>query len=119
MKIQDIMLDKMIKHLVDIAIEELDLTELPEIMLVDKPVIQGMSFGQFDGNIRVVYRNRHPVDVMRTIAHELVHWKQRTLGMDMDGSDGSETENQANAIAGIIMRKFGQMYPEYFLDSGD
>jgi hypothetical protein len=34
----------------------------------------------------------------------------------MDGSDGSDTENQANAVAGIIMRKFGQRYPQYFVD---
>ena len=117
MKIQEIMLEKMISHLISLAKKELKLDELPEIHLVDEPVIQGMSFGEFDGSIKVVYKNRHPMDVMRTLAHELVHWKQRTLNMEMDGGDGSETENQANAIAGVIMRKFGQMYPDYFINS--
>jgi hypothetical protein len=54
---------------------------------------------------------------MRTLAHELVHWKQRESGLELDGSDGSETEDQANAVAGVIMRKFGKMYPEYFVNS--
>ena len=62
-------------------------------------------------------KGRHLVDISRTLAHELVHWKQRIEGQELDGSDGSETENQANAIAGIIMRRFGQRYPEYFLEA--
>jgi Zn-dependent peptidase ImmA (M78 family) len=57
------------------------------------------------------------MDVMRTLAHELVHWKQMMDGDELDGSDGSSTENEANAIAGLIMRKFAKMYPDYFMDS--
>lgn len=98
---------------------ELELEELPPIQIItDRDTIDGQtSFGIFDGAIRVIAKNRHPMDVMRTLAHEIVHWKQRMEGEVMSGEDGSSTENAANAIAGIIMRRFGKEYPEYFMNS--
>ena len=54
------------------------------------------------------------MDVLRTLAHELVHWKQCQMGEELDGADGSDTENQANAVAGIIMRRFGKSCPHLF-----
>lgn len=116
MKVQDILLKHMVQHLLKLCEHELELKEFPGIQFVQEPTTRsGTSFGEFDGDIYVVVKDRHPMDVMRTLAHELVHWKQRTVNKDMDGSDGSDTENEANAVAGIIMRKFGQMYPDYFL----
>lgn len=109
----------MLTHLLTLCKRELNLTDLPEISLVDEPTVSvGSSFGVFkDGTIEVATMNRHPMDIFRTLAHELVHWKQRVEDMELDGNDGSDTENQANAVAGVIMRKFGQMYPEYFLST--
>lgn len=116
MKLKEIILEHMITHLLQLCKKELHLTELPEIVLVDsEPTVGGTAFGVFDGSIKVVTKGRHPMDVMRTLAHELVHWKQMSVGAEMDGSDGSAIENEANAIAGEIMRKFGKMYPHYFV----
>jgi hypothetical protein len=118
MRIKEVILENMITHLLLLCKRELGLQDLPHIELVDDDTVGGgMSFGEFDGDIRVVTKGRHPMDVARTLAHELVHWKQRTESMELNGSDGSETENQANALAGVIMRKFGKMYPEYFIQS--
>lgn len=118
MKLKDIVLEPMITHLLRLCKRELGINELPEIILVDEPTVgNGSSFGEFDGSIKVVSQGRHPMDVARTLAHELVHWKQQMAGQEMDGSDGSNIENEANAQAGVIMRKFGKMYPEYFLQS--
>jgi len=120
MRIREAIGEVMITHLLQLCKRELEINELPPISILKDETTTGggTSFGQFtDGGIKVVSAGRHPMDVMRTLAHELVHWKQRVEGMEMDGSDGSETENQANAVAGIIMRKFGQMYPEYFLNT--
>ena len=118
MKLKDIMLDYMITHLVQLCKRELGISELPRIVLVDKPTVgSGTSFGEFDGSIRVVSQGRHPMDIARTLAHELVHWQQHQAGDKLDGSDGSDTEDEANAVAGEIMRKFGRMYPEYFIQS--
>lgn len=116
MTLKEILLEHMITHLLELCKHDLEIEELPKIEMVDTPTVGGdSSFGVFDGTIKVVTKDRHPVDVMRTLAHELVHWKQKSENMELDGSDGSDTENQANSIAGIIMRKFGKMYPEYFL----
>lgn len=122
MKLFEAISENMVTHLIELCQEMLELEDLPEINIIeDQPYIQGgnkKSFGVFDGNtIHVVAKGRHPMDVMRTLAHEITHWKQKQLGMDMDGNDGSETENEANAFAGVILRKFGERYPDYFLNS--
>jgi hypothetical protein len=53
------------------------------------------------------------IDVLRSIAHELVHYKQnlegRLIDAAKDGSDGSPIENEANAVAGVIM-KYGKIH---------
>lgn len=120
MRIKDFIPEHMITHLLELCKRELLLSEMPPIRLIsDEPTVgTGTSFGEFDvTGIKVVTVNRHPMDVARTLCHELVHWKQSIEGQELDGADGSSTENDANAIAGVIMRKFGKMYPDYFLNS--
>jgi hypothetical protein len=120
MKIKEAIQEHMIDHLLNLCMKELELDHLPKIVLLTKSptVDSGNSFGEFDGeSIKVVAAGRHPMDVCRTLAHELVHWKQRSENMDLDGADGSDIENQANAIAGVVMRKFGKLYPDYFVNS--
>ena len=63
--------------------------------------------------------NRHPMDIFRSIAHELVHHKQNEdgkLGHDIakEGATGSPTENEANSEAGKIMRWFAKANPDMF-----
>jgi len=93
--------------------QELGLDELPEIVLLDEP-LEG-TFGRYgDGKIRVMADGRHPIDVLRTLAHELIHWKQDQEGrIEPDsGETGSDEENEANALAGVIMRNFNQANPD-------
>ena len=122
MKIRETLLEPMVTHLLDLCKQELAIDELPPIHLIDNiPALEAngkTSFGEFDGkSIKVITTDRHPIDVLRTLAPELVHWKQQLEDHDMDGSDGSDTENAANSIAGIIMRRFGEKYPECFTHS--
>ena len=58
--------------------------------------------------------NRHPMDILRTFAHEVVHYKQVIDGKNMSSSAGSMIENQANSKAGELMRKYGNLHPELF-----
>jgi hypothetical protein len=55
------------------------------------------------------------VDILRTVAHELVHYRQdiRNELNDQSGATGSPEENQAHEIAGVIMRHFNKQYPEF------
>lgn len=77
------------------------------------------SFGKqtpSTGIIRVVATNRNLADVLRTLAHELVHRKQEKEGKLYHGAgdDGTDVENEANAEAALIMRKFGKANPIIF-----
>jgi Zn-dependent peptidase ImmA (M78 family) len=77
------------------------------------------SFGKCtpgDNEIVVVAANRNLADVLRTLAHEIVHIKQFKEGkLDLNSGDtGSEFENEANSIAGVLMREFGKMNPIIF-----
>ena len=72
-----------------------------------------------DHRVKVYVKDRAKIDVMRSIAHELVHHKQNIIGKltdpEKDGADGSPIENEANALAGVIMRKWGRLHPEDYI----
>lgn len=77
------------------------------------------SFGKYTpstGEIRVVASKRNLADILRTLAHELVHYKQNQEGKlePHSGDDGTEQENEANSIAGVLMREFGKKNPIIF-----
>lgn len=79
------------------------------------------TFGRFNnesGTLEVALANRHPNDILRTVAHELQHYKQgkeHRLRSD-SGETGSPIENEAHAMAGVVMRHFNKKYPEYLSD---
>jgi hypothetical protein len=68
--------------------------------------------------LKVYSKDRAIIDVCRSIAHELVHHKQnlegRITNSESDGADGSPIENEANAVAGVIIRKWGRIHPEAY-----
>jgi hypothetical protein len=110
---------KLAKEFIKFTVSELGLKSLPKSIkfVGEEYSTQHMTFGTYNPSldeIVVVKGNRHPVDVLRTLAHELVHHKQREAGQTLDGEDGSATENEANAKAGELMRKFRQTIPEIF-----
>lgn len=90
--------------------------EIPKIILSDneKEAETMHSFGKFTPEIkevRVVIANRNLADILRTLAHELVHYKQYLDGvLKADSNDtGSKHENQANALAGVLLREYGKL----------
>lgn len=99
----------------------LKLDELPVINLIKDSdySIKHRSFGGYspsDKSINVMISNRHIQDLLRTIAHETVHFKQDLNGElnDDSGNDGSQEENEANSTAAIILRKWGKLHPALF-----
>ena len=67
-----------------------------------------------DDKIWIYTGNRNMADICRTVSHELVHLSQKQKGQPLDGTTGSDTENEANSKAGQIMRKFAQINPMIF-----
>jgi hypothetical protein len=108
----------MLKHLqnfIHFAAKELGLKTLPKISFVGSSENSKSAFGHFLGtrsaSISVRVTERHPIDIMRTLAHELIHYKQK-----VNGTSQSEKmkEDEANALAGRIMRKYDTQYPSSF-----
>ena len=99
-----------LNHFITFAVKELKLKSCPKIRLVGHQEDTRDAFGHSDGHEIVVrISGRHPLDVMRTIAHELTHVKQGTV---MRGEQ--QREDNANAIAGRVMRKYDNTYPNAF-----
>jgi len=113
---------KILHDFVKFAAEHLELDSLPKFDFVfdNKGSVERKSFGGYmpgAEHITITVKNRHIMDVCRTLAHELVHYKQdlkKELEDDDAGATGSPQENEANARAAVIMRNWGKKHPDYF-----
>jgi hypothetical protein len=112
----------MMDSFVSFASEKLGIKSLPKVNFKnDNDQGEHPSFGGYNphsNEIVIQTKNRHPMDVFRTLAHELVHHKQNEDGRIKDvakeGSTGSPIEDEANSQAGILMRLFGKSNPDKF-----
>jgi hypothetical protein len=107
-----------INNFIEYACKRLKLDGNPKISLMSGTEYADThkSLGGFNPQTKEIYvatENRLTADICRTIAHELVHRKQDEMGLlkdpIKDGADGSPIENQAHAVAGIIMREYGRI----------
>jgi hypothetical protein len=116
-----------IEDFTQFAKQHLNLDSLPQIDL-NYDLEAAEKFGAFGGyypeeqRIELNVAGRHTMDILRTLAHELVHYRQgSTEPLPEDAGDtGSPYENEANALAGVMMREYGQqnagMFSENFMD---
>ena len=101
---------------------QLDLESLPTIVIKSSrdglKTTANYDYTKENKVIKVYGKNRALVDVMRSVAHELVHHKQNQRGDLKDnptaGDDGSPEENEANSKAGELIRIFGRQNPEMY-----
>ena len=118
--------DNIIADFIEFAAQALDLQQVPKITFTDDENVakQMHSLGAYQPStdkLLVVKGPRLTADILRTLAHELVHRKQaeiRPLSAE-DGKTGSEIENEANAAAGVLLRQFGQYRPEIFEEGAE
>jgi hypothetical protein len=111
--------EKTAKLFVSFALRELGVKKKPNIKFTDKlsDISQHgsqPSFGAYDPttmNLLVYRGDRHRADILRSLAHELVHHAQKLSKEELNGKTGSDTENTANATAGVLMRKFTKVDP--------
>jgi phosphopantetheine adenylyltransferase len=113
--------DNVIADFVDFVSQALDLQQVPKITFSDDEQLAKKmhALGAYQpktDELLVVKGSRLTADILRTLAHELVHRKQAEIGplSAEDGKTGSEAENEANAAAGVLLRQFGQYRPEIF-----
>lgn len=113
----------LVKSFVNFCKKDLSINDKIKVVLTDKK-FKTKTFAHFspsEGSLTVYIKNRHIGDVLRSIAHELKHYQQNINGIltPKSGEDGSPEENEANAYAGYVIRKFGrensQIYESYNL----
>jgi cytidyltransferase-like protein len=113
---------QILKKFIAFAIKELGIQKPPSGLTLSKDNTKARSrhtFGTFspdNDKIWLYVGNRNIADSLRTLAHELVHRKQAEDGrIDYNSGDtGSEIENEANAMAGVLLRKFGKQHEEIY-----
>ena len=67
-----------------------------------------------NGDVKVYCKNRGLADVLGSIAHELIHHHQNQMGkLEEPTQDiGGEIEDEANSVAGQLVKKFGYANPK-------
>jgi hypothetical protein len=124
-----------IQHFVEFASKRLKLKETPKVNLISGREFANTksSLGGYNPGSKEIFvstEGRLTADICRTLAHEMVHRKQDELGLVRnevkDGADGSPIENQAHAVAGILMREYGRINKQIYnedinidVDKGD
>ena len=117
----DLKRQQILKDFIRHCKKELNIQSLPHIKLVSDSsfVMDNRSFGGYypeDMTVKLYYPNRNLADLCRSLAHELTHHRQQELNMLEPGSGetGTEIENEANAMAGILMREYGKLNPDVY-----
>jgi predicted nucleotidyltransferase len=113
---------QLLKKFIGFAIKELGIQKPPTSLTLSRDndmAKKHRTFGSFDPNsdkIWLYVKNRNMADLLRTLAHELVHRKQAEDNrIDYNsGETGSDIENEANAQAGVLLRKFGKQNEEIY-----
>ena len=113
-----IQFDSILKTFLIFLKRELRVTfDVPIILIDDVDFAKKVFAFGFINEDKVIYLsivNRHPIDILRTLSHEMVHYKQLIEKGILKSYAGSPAENEANAKAGKIMRKYGKLHPELF-----
>ena len=77
------------------------------------PITTTASYNPENDHIWIYTKNRNMLaDPLRSLAHEIRHFRQKLDGVltDTSGEDGSEHENEANSFSGKMIRKFGKKH---------
>jgi len=109
---------KIVKVFLSFAKRNLKLKKIPNINFVsDSKFSQKYAaFGIIRGKDKIFVEilDRHPMDILRTLAHELIHYSHHERNINGTGHAGSKTENDANMRAGKLLRDFGSDHSYLF-----
>ncbi len=115
--------ENIVQEFIKQTAQRLGIKNLPTVHLHSDPEwsAENHSFGMYQPESHELYvnlHNRHILDILRTTAHELVHCRQNEIEpLDVNAGDtGSKFENEAHAVAGVIMRDYAETHPEIFDD---
>ena len=111
---------ELIQKFIIACFKELEINEPCHIYLTGErggPITTTASYNPNNHDIWIYTKNRNMLaDPLRSLAHEIRHFKQNLMGEidENSGITGSKQENEANSFSGIMIRKFGKLYPEIY-----
>lgn len=112
---------KALKQFVDWAVERIGIEQPPTIKFgTDRQKVRDRrTFGSTSGsgNIWVHISNRNTADIMRTLVHEMIHhrqFEQGTAHSEMTEDEEQYIEDEANALAGRLMREYGKKHEHIY-----
>ena len=105
--------DNITQDFVDFCQQELGYSTPASCVIVDNrdELATLASYNLKDNSVKVYGKERAMADILRSVAHELVHHKQLEDGRidinNLPKDIGGEIEDEANAVAGQLVKKFG------------
>lgn len=110
-------------HFTEWGIKKLNITTEFDVIFSKIGQIPGISTGGYDPDTNEVIarlENRNVIDVARTVAHELVHLRQKEMGKIREGVPvqdiGGHIEDEANSLAGIMLKKYAKEFGRWIYD---
>jgi hypothetical protein len=117
-KLFDTTQNEAVREFVKFIRKQLPLSEDTTVTFLEKRD-QSMTTGvrRPNSEIFVLTSKRLLIDVLRTLAHEWVHeYQHQKMGLKDDQpiqDIGGKVENMANALGGIMVKKFEKEFPKY------
>jgi hypothetical protein len=108
--------EETITDFVRFAARQLGLQQEPNIEFVDvrDGSMTTAAYSPSDCSMKIYRGNRATFDICRSIAHEMVHQMQDENGDELDGTTGSPCEDEANAVAGRLIRMYGSENDSFY-----
>ena len=103
---------------VDFVVNELGIQNPPPIRVEVEPT-STYTTGYYNNKkeiVKVRGHQRQLADILRSIAHELVHHKQKEDGLIQKPHPqiGGPIEDEANSMSGRLVKTYGKMFPEIY-----
>jgi hypothetical protein len=111
---------KLVMEFIIYCCKELNIDKTCTVYLTGErggPITTTASYNPNNDEIWIYTKNRNMLaDPLRSLAHEIRHFRQNIDGEidDTSGEDGSQQENEAHEFSGLMIRKFGKKRPEIF-----
>lgn len=112
---------QLIDNFISFVQESLGIEELPTIEF-DTNVANAKekrtmaTYNPNENHIWLYEGTRTMADLLRSLAHEMVHHRQNEEGRLYEGAGeaGTDIENEANSLAGVMLRNYGQLNQDIY-----
>jgi hypothetical protein len=106
---------------VDFCVDYLGIKDKPNVIFSDSRKEAGIktmaNYNPANGDIKIYIKDRGFADIARSVAHEIAHHWQREEDRIKDHSEFGHIEDEANAKAGELIKRFAKISKEDIYES--